>query len=277
MRIDLHTHSTCSDGTDTPAELVAKAARSLDVVALTDHDTTHGWAEALAAAEHHSIRLVRGIELSTRHGSTGQHLLGYGFDPNHPELVALLGKGVEARDGRIPAILARLATLGLELDEHAVLEQSRASGGTVGRPHVASALVAAGYVRDVETAFDHYLKPGRPGYVERYAPSTVEAIRAISAAGGVTVIAHPRGARGALGDRALEELVAAGLAGVEVDHQEHDPTTREELRGLAADLGVVATGSSDYHGTRKTDHDLGCNTTSPEALEELLDAAAHGG
>lgn len=275
MRIDLHTHSTCSDGTDTPAQLVAKAARTLDVVALTDHDTTHGWAEAMAAAEHHSLRLVRGIELSTRHGSLGQHLLGYGFDPGHPELVALLDKGVEARDGRIPAILARLAGLGLELDENAVLEETRASGGTVGRPHVASALVAAGYVRDVETAFDHYLKPGRPGYVERYAPSTREAIRAVAAAGGVTVIAHPRGNRGALSDRSLDELVSAGLAGIEVDHQEHDPRTRDTLRGLAADLGVVVTGSSDYHGTRKTAHDLGCNTTAPDALEQLLDGAAH--
>lgn len=270
LRIDLHAHSTCSDGTDTPAALVARAAQHLDVVALTDHDTTHGWAEAMAAAEHHSIRLVRGIELSTRDGNVGQHLLGYGFDPAHPDLVALLTKGVASRDGRIPAILKRLANIGLDLDEDLVRETSRTSGGTVGRPHVAAAMVAAGYVPDTATAFDHYLKPGRPGYVERYAPSTVEALRTITAAGGVTVIAHPRGQRGSLSDERLAALAAEGLTGVEVDHQEHGPATRAALRSLAGDLGLVVTGSSDYHGTNKTDHDLGCNTTAPDQYEALL-------
>lgn len=275
MRIDLHAHSTCSDGTDTPAELVARAAQHLDVIALTDHDTTHGWAEAMAAAEHHSIRLVRGIEISTRDHNLGQHLLGYGFDPAHPDLVAMLAEGVTSRDGRIPRILTKLADLGLELDEHAVRMASRASGGTIGRPHIATAMVEAGYVPDTATAFDHYLKPGRPGYVERYAPSTTEAIRAVTAAGGVTVIAHPRGQRGSLPDHRLHALKKAGLTGVEVDHQEHDAATRADLRALAAVLDLVVTGSSDYHGTRKVDHELGCNTTAPDQLEALLSGAAH--
>lgn len=275
LRIDLHAHSTCSDGTDTPGSLVAQAAQHLDVVALTDHDTTHGWAEAMAAAEHHAIRLIRGIEISTRDVNYGQHLLGYGFDPNHPDLVALLAKGVASREGRIPAILEKLATLGLELDEDVVMQSSRASGGTVGRPHIAAAMVTAGYVPDSATAFDHYLKPGRPAYVERYAPSTATAINAITAAGGVTVIAHPRGSRGSLPDERIAALAEAGLLGVEVDHQEHDLATRASLRGLAADLGLVVTGSSDYHGTNKIDHDLGCNTTAPDQLEALLAQAAH--
>lgn len=275
MRIDLHTHSTCSDGTDTPGALVALAAQHLDVVALTDHDTTHGWAEAMAAAEHHSIRLVRGIELSTRDVNFGQHLLGYGFDPHHPALVAMLAKGVASREGRIPAILKRLASLGLEIDEDLVWQTSITSGGTVGRPHIASAMVEAGYVPDTATAFDHYLKPGRPAYVERYAPSTGDAIRTVVAAGGVTVLAHPRGDRGSVTDERLADLAAAGLVGVEVDHQEHDQATRDALRSLARDLGLVVTGSSDYHGTRKVDHDLGCNTTDPDQLEALLSAAVH--
>lgn len=274
MRIDLHTHSTCSDGTDTPGALVALAAQHLDVVALTDHDTTHGWAEAMAAADHHSIRLVRGIELSTRDANFGQHLLGYGFDPNHPELVAMLAKGVESREGRIPTILKRLANLGIELDEDLVWKTSIASGGTIGRPHVAGAMVEAGYVPDTATAFDHYLKPGRPAYVERYAPGTLEAIRAVTAAGGVTVLAQPRGHRGSVSDDRLAELATAGLIGVEVDHQEHDPSTRADLRALAVELGLVVTGSSDYHGTAKVDHDLGCNTTAPDQFEALLSAAA---
>lgn len=269
-KIDLHAHTTCSDGTDTPAQLVARAAQHLDVVAITDHDTTHGWAEAMAAADHHAIRVVRGIEISARNGRSGQHLLGYRFDPAHPGLSAMLARSVAGRDDRIPAILRRLTAIGLEVAESDVRAASKASGGTVGRPHIAAALVAKGYVPDIATAFDHYLKPGRPGYVERYAPDLVEAVELVREAGGVSVVAHPRGRGSALTLDRFAELAAAGLDGIEVDHQEHDAEDRAELRQIAHDLGLVVTGSSDYHGTNKVDHDLGCNLTDPDQLEALL-------
>jgi predicted metal-dependent phosphoesterase TrpH len=271
MRIDLHTHSTCSDGTDTPAQLVARAAQHLDVVAITDHDTTHGWAEAMAAAEHHGIRVVRGIEISARNRGPGQHLLGYRFDPAHPPLAQMLARGVEGRNGRIPAILARLSRIGLELDERDVRAATEESGGTIGRPHIAATMVAKGYVPDIATAFDHYLNPGKPGYVERYAPDVEEAIETIRDAGGVSVLAHPCGNRGKVSAERLGELAAAGLTGVEVDHEEHSAATRAELRGTAAELGLVVTGGSDYHGANKVGHELGCNLTAPDQLDALLD------
>ncbi len=277
MRIDLHTHSDRSDGTDPPAELVGRARRAgLDVVALTDHDTTDGWGEAVAAATRAGIRLVRGIEISTRYAGSGVHLLAYLPDPDHDELVAELERVLDGRNGRLPAILERLARIGIDVDADEVRSLA-GDAAALGRPHVADALVARGFVADRAEAFTRFLGPGGPAYVNRYAPDLRTMIRLVSAAGGVSVLAHPwarRHEHGALDEAGLSELRTAGLAGVEVDHQDHDARTRARLRELAEDLDLVRTGSSDYHGSGKVDHDLGCNTTDPEQFERLLDLAA---
>ncbi|QNN51755.1 PHP domain-containing protein [Nocardioides mesophilus] len=277
MRIDLHTHSNRSDGTDPPAELVRRArAEGLDVLALTDHDTTHGWAEAAAAAEELGIRLVRGIEISTRYAGSGVHLLAYLPDPDHPELIAQLDRVLDGRNGRLPAILERLARVDIDLDEDDV-RRLAGNAAALGRPHVADALVAKGVVASRDEAFARFLGPGGPAYVNRYAPDVRAMIAHVTAAGGVSVLAHPWAGRhehSALDRAGLAELKEAGLAGIEVDHQDHDALTRQRLRDLAWDLDLVRTGSSDYHGTGKVDHELGCNTTDPGQFERLLELAA---
>lgn len=276
MRIDLHTHSSRSDGTSPPAVLVEQAAATgLDVVALTDHDTTAGWAEAARAAEQHGITLVRGVEISCRHRHRGVHLLGYLPDPTHTGLADELDRILAGRSGRMPGIVAKLQGLGIDVTEddvHAVSGDAAASG----RPHVADALVGAGVVTDREEAFRRYLGPSGPAYVQRYATPLLDMIGLLRDAGGVSVLAHPWGRHDdhGLDAEAFAELQRAGLTGIEVDHQDHDARAREELRGIARDLDLVVTGSSDHHGTGKVDHDLGCNTTRPEELERLLAAAS---
>lgn len=275
MRIDLHTHSSASDGTDTPGDLVREAAAAgLDVVALTDHDAMSGWDEAHQAADEAGITMVPGLEISTRFHHRGVHLLGYLPDPTHPPLVRELDRILEGRTARTPAIVAALRAHGIEISEEDV---RRESGGSVaaGRPHVADALVRLGVVVDRTEAFATLLSPGQPGYVNRYASALEEMIPLVAAAGGVTVVAHPwgRGSRSVLDAEALAGLKDLGLAGIEVDHQDHSPADRAELRGLARDLNLVVTGSSDHHGLGKVDHDLGVNTTDPEQYERLLSLA----
>lgn len=272
MRIDLHTHSSASDGTDTPGDLVrAAAAAGLDVVALTDHDAMSGWAEAQRAADDVGITLVPGLEISTRFHHRGVHLLGYLPDPAYPPLVAELDRILAGRTQRTPAIVAALREHGIDLTEEDV---RRESGGSVaaGRPHVADALVRLGVVRDRTEAFATLLSPGQPGYVNRYASALEEMVRLVTAAGGVTVVAHPwgRGSRSVLGPDALASLKEIGLVGIEVDHQDHSTGDRAELRAIAADLDLVVTGSSDHHGLGKVDHDLGVNTTDPAQYERLM-------
>ncbi len=277
MRIDLHTHSDRSDGTDKPAELVRRAHDSgVDVLALTDHDTTEGWDEAAAAAEQVGISLVRGIEISTRYAGHGVHLLAYLPDPTHPELVEELDRVLEGRNDRLPATLARLRALGIDIEADHVRELA-GDAAALGRPHVADALVARGVVRDRDQAFADYLGPNGPAYVDRYAADLVTMLGTVAAAGGVSVIAHPWASRykhTALDEAGLAALQEHGLAGIEVDHEDHSPEVRSTLAGIARNLGLVATGSSDYHGLGKTGHDLACNTTAPDQLERLLELAA---
>lgn len=272
MRIDLHAHSRASDGTQTSEELVrAAAARGIDVLGLTDHDTVDGWSAAARTAAEVGIRLVRGIEISTIYAGRGMHLLAYLPDPTYPALAEHLGKTLASRDSRVPVMLERLRAAGVAVD---IAEVRRAANGSAatGRPHVADALVTLGVVADRTEAFERFLKPGRPGYVQRYAPRLEEMIRVTSAAGGVAVLAHPWGRHGpaSMPAEAIGELAEIGLAGLEVDHQDHTVEDRARLRAIATDLGLVITGSSDHHGAGKRDHELGCNTTAPAEFERLL-------
>ncbi len=276
MRIDLHTHSRVSDGTQTPTELVAAAHEAgLDVIGLTDHDITAGWAEAVHEAERLGIGLVRGIEISTRHRGRGVHLLAYLPDPDNPALVAELGRIIEGRESRVPGMLARLRALGIPATEEALAEVAGDTAAT-GRPHVADLLVRLGAVADRDEAFATLLSPGMPAYVDRYAADLTSMIGIVRAAGGVPVVAHPwgRGSAAVLDRAAIEALAAAGLAGLEVDHLDHDDEQRAALRGIATDLGLIITGSSDHHGTGKVAHHLGVCTTAPAQLERILETAA---
>lgn len=276
MRIDLHTHSRVSDGTDAPADLVRAARdRRLGVVALTDHDTAAGWDEAVAAAEETGVELVRGMEISTRHEGHAVHLLAYLPDPAYPPLADELGRILEGRSARVPRMLERLNDLGIAITHDDVLAVS-ANATVFGRPHVADALVRLGVVADRTEAFDRYLGWGKPAYLDRYAAGLVDAIGLIAAAGGVSVIAHPWGRSSSErpDEDDLARLVEAGLGGIEVDHQDHGPQARDRLRAIARSLDLVVTGSSDYHGAGKADHDLGVNTTAPEEYARLLDLAA---
>ncbi|WP_431995834.1 PHP domain-containing protein [Streptomyces griseoflavus] len=269
MRIDLHTHSTASDGTDTPADLVRKAAAAgLDVVALTDHDTTRGHAEALAALPA-GLTLVTGAELSCRLDGISMHMLAYLFDPEEP---ALLAERELVRDDRVPrakGMIAKLNALGVPVTWEQVARI--AGGGSVGRPHVASALVDLGVVPSVNDAFtQEWLADGGRAHMEKHETDPFEALRLVKNAGGVAVFAHPAATkRGRIvPESAVVALAEAGLDGIEVDHMDHDPDTRARLRGLAKELGLLVTGSSDYHGSRKSCV-LGEFTTDPEVYGEI--------
>ncbi|GAA3556843.1 PHP domain-containing protein [Microlunatus spumicola] len=272
MRIDLHTHSNVSDGTDTPAELVVAAHEAgLDVVALTDHDTFDGLDRAVAAGREHGVEVVHGMELSCSRQGQSVHLLAYGADPEAAALAEEMVRVREGRSGRLRPVLDLLAGLGVPVTEEEVMAQV-GSSPSVGRPHIADALVAAGWVEDRTEAFDRFLADGGPAHVGRYAIEVGHGIDLVHQAGGVAVIAHPwgRGRAALLPEEFLTELVERhGLDGVEVDHQDHDAEARAELWALVDRLGVLGTGSSDYHGTGKTDHGLGVNTTRPEVYDEL--------
>lgn len=272
-RIDLHTHSTASDGTDTPAGVVAAAARAgLDAVALTDHDTFAGWAEAAQAALRHGLTLVPGAEISCRAEGISVHLLAYLPDPAHPGLLTEFERTRDDRIWRARRMVERIA-VDYPLTWEDVLEQVE-DGATVGRPHLADALVARGHVRDREEAFGRVLASGSPYYVGHYAPEAADAVRMVRQAGGVPVMAHPLAARRGrvVSDRTIVTLAEAGLAGLEADHRDHLPGERARLRGLAAELGLLVTGSSDYHGTGKPNA-LGEHLTDPEVLAAIEEAA----
>ena len=273
MRIDLHTHSSASDGTDSPGELMANArAAGLDVVAITDHDTTHGWAES-AAALPAGLRLVRGAELSCSAQGISLHLLAYLFDPTDQALIREVTRTFDDRVHRARTITERLAAAGYPLSWVGVLAEV-AAGAAVGRPHIADALVTAGVVPNRSAAFDELLHNRSPYYVRHYALDPIDAVRLVRAAGGVPVFAHPAAsARGrTVADEVIVAMAAAGLAGLEVDHRDHTEAARAHLRGLAGELRLIITGSSDYHGSGKANR-LGENTTTPEALEALLSGA----
>lgn len=278
MRIDLHTHSTASDGTDTPAELVAAAARAgLDAVALTDHDTTGGW-EAATAALPSGLSLVRGAELSClspdgRGGRCTVHVLAYLFDPESPTIAAEQARLRAQRWERLHTMAGLMAEDGYPVDPEALMADLP-PGASAGRPHLARALVKAGVVGSVDEAFGLFLATGGRYHLNKSDTPVRTAIRMIADAGGVTVLAHAFArARGPVVTAGvIADLADAGLTGLEVDHPDHDRATRAELAGLAADLGLLTTGSSDYHGTNKVIR-LGQETTDPEMYHALTERA----
>jgi predicted metal-dependent phosphoesterase TrpH len=268
--VDLHVHSRVSDGTGSPADLVSEARDAgLAMFALTDHDTTAGWAEARREAERTGLGLIPGIELSTRLEWRSVHVLGYLLDPLDPVLVAETDRIRKARRSRARRIVDRIGEdYPLSWDD--VLAQTT-PGSTVGRPHIADALVALGLEADRSAAFAGILHP-RTGYVEpHYAPTPLKGVELITAAGGVPVIAHP-GASGR--DRVLPEpvvaqLVDAGLFGFELHHRENTAEGARRVAELIERFGLEATGSSDYHGTGKPNR-LGEHVTDPAVVERLL-------
>ncbi|MDT7665914.1 MAG: 3,5-nucleoside bisphosphate phosphatase [Pseudonocardiales bacterium] len=278
MRIDLHTHSSRSDGTDDPADLVRIAADAgIDVLALTDHDTTAGWAEA-TKAKPDGLRLVRGAELSCvspdgRGGRVSVHLLAYLFDPEHPAVVTEQTRLRAERRVRLVKMVTRMAEDGYPVDPATFLDRFPPDL-PAGRPHLARALVDEGVVGSVNEAFQSLLNNSSRYYLPRADTPVDAAIEMITSAGGVCVFAHPLARRrGRVVELSvIADLAGAGLVGVEVDHPDHDAPDRATLRGLAAELGLVATGSSDYHGTNKTTP-IAAETTDPEMFERLVAGA----
>jgi predicted metal-dependent phosphoesterase TrpH len=277
VTIDLHTHSTASDGTDRPAELVTKAATAgLEIVAITDHDTTGGWDEATAGLPD-GLTLVPGAEFSCMHlGAGGRrislHLLGYLFDPDHDGLRAERARLRVSRLGRGRAIVDNLSADGVAITWNRVVEVAR--GGAVGRPHIARVLVENGVVGNVDDAFRELLSSRSKYYVPKDDSEVFGAIGLVRDAGGVTVFAHPLARRrgAVVDDEVIGAMAQAGLHGIEVDHPDHTEEDRAHLAGLAADLGLIATGSSDYHGANKT-ITLGAFTTPRDSYDALVSQA----
>lgn len=275
MLIDLHTHSNASDGTDSPSQLIDKAiSKGLDVIALTDHDTVAGWDEAITALQNHDsnskLELVLGSEVSCQDSDgTSIHMLGLLFDPNFTPLISEFEKTRENRVTRMSRIISRLNEAGIEITIEEVNAQKRGDA-TLGRPHLADALVARGHVSSREEAFNIFLHNGSKFYINHYSPSPEVAIQLIKEAGGVAVIAHPLASRSGrkIDVETLERLIKAGLDGIEVDHRDHNDMERSELMRLAIENDLVVTGSSDYHGTGKLNQ-LAEFTTHPQQWERL--------
>ena len=267
MRIDLHTHSSASDGTDPPAEVMARArARGLDVIALTDHDTVAGLAAAGAALPP-GLTLVPGMELSGTLDGRSLHLLAYLFDPAYPPLAEAVASIRDDRIRRARVMVDKLAALGTGVTWDQVT--AIAGGGVVGRPHIARALAATGTIAEPADAFTaDWIGDGGRAYEDKYALDPADAIALIRAAGGVSVLAHPRSGGYEVSDDVIGALAVAGLTGLEVWHPDHSPAVRGRLRVLAAGLGLVPTGGSDDHGAL-SGHHLGAETTPPEAFARL--------
>ena len=270
--IDLHTHSSVSDGTETPTELMRAAVDAgLDTVAITDHDSTAGWQEAFAAVSGTGVRVVPGMELSTNLGAASVHMLAYLFDPGNAAIVSETARIRAGRLRRAELIVERIgADYGITWED--VLAQST-DGGTIGRPHIADALVVRGLVANRSAAFETILHWQSNYYEKYYAPSPLEGVRMIVRAGGVPVLAHPatRGRYRVIAEGAIAELVDAGLFGLEIHHRDNTADGKERLFELAERYGLVVTGSSDYHGEGKANR-LAENTTTHETLERIIAA-----
>lgn len=267
MACDLHIHTTASDGTDTPEEVVAQAAAlGLEAIAITDHDTVAGVGKAVQAAAGRLV-VVPGVELSTEEDGCEVHVLGYYVNCGHPALLKALSGLVEKRVERVSQIVARLQGLGIGVSLERVKEI--AGRGVPGRPHVARALIELGVVASIDEAFGRLIGQGCPAYVPRARLGAMEAVRLIREAGGVAVLAHPGVSRS---EAVLEQLLSAGLQGIEVEYPEHNTAQRAYFRKLAARYGLIVTGGSDYHGP---DHRflLGAAVVPFDTVRELQAAA----
>jgi len=270
--IDLHTHSTASDGTDRPAAIADRAAElGLAAVALTDHDTTAGLAECADACARRGVEFVRGIEISCRRGKPlgSMHMLGYFIDETSPALAEVSEHLADARSRRAPEIVDRLNELGVDITME---EVAAATPGTmIGRPHIAAVLVDKGYARTIADAFVRYLGSGAPAYVRKDNLPTDRAIEAIHQAGGLAVLAHPLQLRCEDDDElelTVRRLVEQGLDGLEAYHSDHSGSDARKYRRLADRFDLAVTGGSDYHGSRK-DIALGSQRVGYERLEQL--------
>lgn len=245
--IDLHLHTTASDGRLSPSELVAHAAAAgLTTISVTDHDTVAAIAEVTTLAQARGIRVVPGIEITAVDAGRDVHMLGYFFDPGSAALLVLLEAQRGLRAGRVREIGARLATLGMTIDVESLLASAAARpGSSVGRPQIARELVRAGYVPTVQDAFDRWLASGRPAYAPRTGPSPAAIVGAIHDAGGVASMAHP-GVTGR--DELIAPLVEQGLDAIEVYHSDHTLEDEQRYTAMAARLGTLVSGGSDFHG-----------------------------
>lgn len=270
MVIDIHTHTSYSDGTDTPAQLINKAlAAGISIIGLTDHDSISGWQEATDALRP-GISLVPGAEISCQTSDgISVHILGLLFDSKNIELMDSLEKTRENRHGRMKKIIARINDAGIDITMSDVLAQL-SDGATLGRPHLADALVKKGIFASRDEAFTQMLHNNSKYYVSHYSPTPEVAIKLIKAAGGVSVIAHPMAShRGrTISLDTFGSIIQAGLDGIEVDHRDHSPDEKSQLIKLANESNLVMTGASDYHGNGKL-NTLGEYTTSPEQWEKL--------
>jgi predicted metal-dependent phosphoesterase TrpH len=267
--IDLHTHSTASDGTNTITENVALALeRGLAGIAITDHDTTAGYGEAAGAAAGAGLLIVPGIEFSAEYDGASLHVLAYWVDPADPALVEELRRLTDTRFRRGELMVEKLQALGYDISFERV--HAIAGDDLIARPHIAQAMVEAGIVPTEKEAFDRFISDDGVAYVPKHALDPMDALRLIGAAGGVCVLAHPAMWKnnGAVPDDLIEGMAAAGMGGLEVDHPDHDEVQRAHYRALAARLDLVPTGASDCHGARYG-YRLGCETTPVELVDEL--------
>lgn len=263
---DLHAHTTASDGTFTPRELVEYAKRkNLAGIGITDHDTTDGIEEAMETGKRLGVEVVPGVEINTEYEGKEVHVLGYYFDRSSDLLQKLFVKLRTERSRRMERILEKLDHLGIQVNSDEVWKE--ASGGAIGRPHIGRVLVRKGLARDIRDAFDRYLGQGGSAYVERYKLHPADAIRQIVEAGGVPILAHP----GLVGkDGIIEQMIPAGLMGIEVFHPDHRPEMRERYGKLAKNLNLLATGGSDFHGSGAEHRgDLGSVTVDLSAVLQL--------
>ena len=271
-RLDLHLHTTHSDGSLPPAEVVARAHQvHVRALAITDHDILTGLPEAAAAAEPLGIEVIPGVEISSRFDDDELHILGYFLDPTDPALLARLDTLRRSRHRRNPQIVARLQELGLSIDYDEVREL--AGTEAVGRPHIARVLMEKGYVQSAREAFDRYLARGKAAYVARELPEPAEAIAWIREAGGVAVLAHPLWVKrtGEALRKLCEPLKEAGLGGIEVHYSTHTPQQTSDFLNLAKQLDLLVTGGSDFHGLTKPDIDVGTGRGGLKVPEKLLE------
>ncbi len=274
MSVDLHLHTTASDGRSSPQELVDRAAAAgVTVMAVTDHDTTAAIDDVMSAASAFGIEVISGIEVTAVEAGRDVHILGYFIDPADIQLSGFLARQRTQRITRVKAVGDRLALLGMPIDIMPLIAQAREDGGrSIGRPQIARAMVAAGYVANTREAFDLWLATGRPAFVPRAGAPPEEVIRMLHGAGGLASLAHP-------GQTAVDSRIVsysnAGLDALEVYHPDHDKTSTERYRALAVRLKLLATGGSDFHGDPAHGWEPGAVALPEDAWRRLRDAAAH--